>query len=164
MANVQVEVNGADRRTGPVSGFASQAATLVGDMLELAELQARLAKADAARAMAQATRPIGALIVGACAALASLPVMALGLASLLNALTDLNAWQSQIAVGLATAAVAVGTIAWSLRRMRIAVLEFRRSTDELAKNLAWLQAVVRSGASPSPRREGAAARSRLPPF
>lgn len=145
MVNVQTEMNGHHARSSPVSGVASQAANVMGDVLELAELQAKLAKADAVNATKAATQPLGLLIVGICAALASLPVVTLGLASMVDALTVLNAWQSQLLVGLLSAALAVGVIYVSVRRLRRLTLQFRRTADEFAKNVAWAKVVVRSG-------------------
>ena len=64
MADVQAEINGAGKRHSPVSGFAGQAANVLGDLLELAELQARLAKADAHLTASRMTRPVAVLLVG----------------------------------------------------------------------------------------------------
>ncbi|MCA9134520.1 MAG: phage holin family protein [Planctomycetales bacterium] len=144
MVNFQTEVNGEPRRQGPVSGFASQAANVLGDVLELAELQAKLAKADAVRASGAATRPLGLLVLGACAAIASLPVLTLGLATMTAELSPLHAWQAQLLVGTAVALIACATVYFSIRRLRLAVLQFRQSADELAKNVAWAKSVVRS--------------------
>lgn len=138
------EVNGHHRRSSPVVGFANQAANVLGDMLELVELQAQLAKADAVKASGAATRPTGLLIVGICAALASLPVLTLGVATLLDELTFLNGWQSQLLVGAVVALIGVVTVYYSVRRLRRVALQFRRSADELAKNVAWAKVVVRS--------------------
>lgn len=146
MANFQTQVNGANKRQGPVSGFAGQAANVLGDLIELGELQARLAKADAHATAKKMTRPVAVLLVGVCAALASLPVLAIGCASCLAAFTVLNTWQSQLLVGLLVAAIAVATVYLSVRAIRRAVLQFERSATELAKNLAWLKSVL--GSSP----------------
>jgi len=145
MVNFQTEMNGHHAHGSPVSGVAGQAANVMGDMLELAELQAKLAKADAVNATKAATQPIGLLIIGICAALASLPIVTLGLASLLDAWTVLNAWQSQLLVGMLSAAVASTVIYLSVRRLRQLSLQFKRTADEFAKNVAWAKVVVRSG-------------------
>ena len=136
--------NGYHRRHGPVSGVASQAANVVGDALELAELQTKLAKADAMNAVKAGLRPIGWLLIGICAALASLPVLTLGVASLLAATTVLNLWQSQLIVGVVSALLSLGLIYFSIRSMGSVAGEFQRSADELAKNVAWAKVVIRS--------------------
>lgn len=144
MADFQTEVNGSDKRHSPVSGFAGQAANVLGDLIELGELQSRLAKADAHAAAKKMTRPVAALLVGVCAALASLPVLAMGCASCLAAFTELNAWQSQLLVGILVAVIAAVTVYLSVRAIRRSVLQFERSATELSKNLAWLKSVLRS--------------------
>lgn len=146
MVGIETQVNGRARQSSPVAAVASQAANVFGDALELAELQAKLAKADAANATIAAIRPAGLLILGACAALASLPVLTLGLASMVAALTVLTLWQSQLLVGALAAVAAAITIYVALRQMRRITTEFRRSADELAKNLAWAKVVMRSSA------------------
>ena len=151
MAYQQAEVNGQQHRNGqqtrtsPVSGVASQAANVLGDMLELAELQAKLAKADTLSASKAATQPTGLLIVGACGALASLPIVLLGIASMVDALTVLNAWQSQLLVGLLAATLAIIVVFVAVRQLRRLTLQFKRTAEVLAKNIAWAKVVVRSG-------------------
>ncbi len=145
MVDVQAEVNGHHSRVSPVSGVASQAANVLGDVLELAELQAKLAKADTLNASKAASQPAVLLVVAACGALASLPIVLLGIASMLDALTVLNGWQSQLIVGVVAATVAILVIYYSIKKLRRLSLEFRRSADEFAKNLAWAKVVVRSG-------------------
>ncbi len=139
------EFNGYHRRQGPVSGVASQAANVLGDAFELAELQAQLAKADARNATKAALRPIGWLVIGICAALASLPVLTLGVATMLDALTVLTAWQAQLLVGGLAAVIALALIYFSIKKMGSVAGEFQRSADELAKNVAWAKVVLRSG-------------------
>ncbi|MCC7336574.1 MAG: phage holin family protein [Pirellulaceae bacterium] len=147
MADVQAELNGASKRHSPVSGFAGQAANVLGDLLELAELQARLAKSDAHLTFTRMTRPVAVLLVGICAALASLPVLTIGLASCLDALTVLNAWQAQLLIGLLVAAVAVMAIYLSVKSIRRSALQFERSASELARNIAWLKSILGSSHS-----------------
>lgn len=142
MADVQAELNGANKRHSPVSGFAGQAANVLGDLLELAELQARLARSDAQLAASRMTRPVAVLLVGICAALASLPVLTIGLATCLDALTPLNAWQAELFVGLLVAAIAVTAIYLSVKAIRRSALQFERSASELARNIAWLKTIL----------------------
>ena len=144
MVHFETEVGNGAPRPGPVAGFANQARTLVGDLLELAELQAKLAKADAVEATQAAVRPAVMLVLGACAAIASLPVITLGLANLLGEASSLSIGQSQLLVGCVVAIAALVVVTVSLRKFRGASLRFRRSADELAKNMAWAKAAVRS--------------------
>lgn len=144
MADIQTEMNGRQRPAGPVGGFASGAANVLGDILELAELQAKLAKADASQALGRAIMPGLLLVIGGCAAVAALPVLTLGLATLMDEATPLNAWQSQLLAGALVGTVAVLIVYYALRRLRRAGLQFQRSLRELANNVAWAKAAVRS--------------------
>lgn len=151
MVDFEAQVNASHRRPGPVSGFASQAAKLCGDALELAELQAKLAKEDAIKVTRDSTRPIAILIAGACGLIASLPVLTLGLASMCEALTALNAWQSKLLLGSVVAIVSFGLIYLAIGQLRKSLLQFRRSAEELAKNVAWAKIVVRSAGESQPQ-------------
>lgn len=142
MVDVQAELNGNGKRRSPVSGFAGQAANVMGDLLELAELQSRLAKADAKLAAGRMIRPIALLLVGICGALASLPVLTMGLAGCLAAVTELSLWQAQLVVGLIVALAAVATIYLSVKAIRRSTLPFERSATQLTYNIAWLKSVL----------------------
>lgn len=143
MVGFEAQVNGRTRARSPMSGLASGARNLAGDALELAELQARLAKTDASLVVRKSVWPLVFLVLAVCGAIASLPVLTLGLASLLESLTQLNVWQSQLLVGVAIAALSSVTIYLAVRAIKRALLQFQRSMDELAKNTAWAKAVVR---------------------
>ncbi len=151
MVDFEAQVNGSHKRQSPVSAFAGQAANIVGDALELAELQAKLVKADATKTMQRALPALVLVAVASCAVIACLPVLVFGLASLLDSQTELNSWQSQLIVaGIGTLAAMVSAVlaAW---RLRHSFSEFKRSTDELANNFAWAKCVVSSGRTPSER-------------
>lgn len=142
MVNFRSPVTNRAEKHGPVAGFAVQAAELANDVVHLAELQARLAKADAKLAAQQAKVSVVSLIVGSCLALASLPVLTLGLAALLGALTGLNVWQSQLLVGVVVALIALVAIYLAIRGIGRSMLRFRRSAEQFANNVAWFKAAV----------------------
>jgi len=144
MVKLEAEMNSPPYTPGPVSGFASGAANVLGDVLELAELQAKLAKADASKAISTAVPPAFTLVIGGCTALAALPVVILGLATLVADLTVLNAWQSQLLVGVLVAILAAALVYYSLRKLRRAGLQFERSLRELENNVAWAKSAVRA--------------------
>ncbi|MCA9130062.1 MAG: hypothetical protein KDB22_23405, partial [Planctomycetales bacterium] len=96
MANFKDSMNGRHERTSPVAGFAGQAANVVGDVIEIAELQAKLARADAALAAKRVTLPLTFLLLGACAAVASLSELAHGIASVLEVTTAFALWQAEL--------------------------------------------------------------------
>lgn len=144
MVDFEAQVNGGNHRQGPVSGFAGQAANVIGDVLELAELQARLAKTDAVEAANRAAKPLALIVIGGSTAVAGLPVITFGMASLIDETTVLNAWQSQLLTGGVVTLVALLVVYLAIRRLLNASQQFKRSAEELAKNMAWAKAVVRS--------------------
>ncbi len=143
MVDQKSQVNGASHRRSPVAGFAGQAAHVVGDLLELTELQARLAKADARLVISRCVRPLVILLIGLAAALASLPVLTLAGAGALQQWAQWPAWQAQLLIGGIVSSVAVAAIGLSLSAIRRATLQFERSATELANNIAWLKSVLR---------------------
>lgn len=142
MVDFEPKVNGPHATHSPVSGFAGRAAHVAGDFVELAELQAKLVKTDAQLALHRATKPTVMLLLGISGAVASLPVLALGCASLLANTTGVNEWQSQLMVGGGFAVLAALIVYLSVRGIRRATEPFQRSAVEFAKNLAWLKSVL----------------------
>lgn len=143
MVNFRSPVTEQTEKHGPVSGFAVEAAGLACDVVELAELQARLAKADASLAIEQAKMSVVSLILGTCLALASLPVLTLGLAALLDATTALNTWQSQLLVGVIIAVIALIAVYLAIRGIGRSMFRFQRSAEQLANNVAWFKAAIK---------------------
>ena len=135
--------NGRHDRHSPVAGLAGRAANVASDLVELAELQARLAKADAQLAARHSLLPLVALCIGVCGLLASLPVLAMGMAAWLVSASGLNGWQSQLAVGAGLAAIAGATIFVAVHGIRRAARPFGRSALEFTNNVAWLKSVLR---------------------
>ena len=137
----------------PVTGMVSQAATVLGDMLEIVELQAKLAKSDALEASRHAALPLGQLVLGGCAALSSFPVLAFGLASGLTTVSPLNGWQAQVVVGAVLGALAALMIFRAIHGLRRAAAQFQQSGHELVKNFDWAKRLVRSATSEKPKNE-----------
>lgn len=143
MDNFAKELGGRPRHS-PVAGFAGKASNVAGDLLELAELQTRLAKADASLTLHRLIRPSAALLMSICAALASLPVLALGVSGLLSAWAGWPAWQTQLTVGGCLIVIAAVGMFLSLRGIRQSAEPFSRSAAEFRNNLTWLKAVIGS--------------------
>ena len=133
----------APNRTGPVAGFAGQAAEVTGDLLELAELQAKLARLDAREAVKRIVGPLGMLVFAASMAIASLPVVFFGIAGGIAVAASIQPWIANLIVGLLGAVIAAAVAWFALRTMTTALDAFQRSTDELAKNVAWFKSIFR---------------------
>lgn len=132
---------------GNIAEFGNDIATLV-------ELQAKLAAHDAKECVGRATLPVVLLAAGGAVALASLPLLLLGMADLIARLSGLPDWGSRLIV----AAVALGGAAIvafvSYKEAIGSITSFRRSTEEFTRNLSWVRTVlVHSGrAAARPRR------------
>ncbi len=161
MVDQKTQMNGTTHRRSPVAGFAGQAANVMGDLLELSELQARLAQADARLVVSRCVRPAVVLLLGLAAALASLPVLTLAVSGALQQWSQWPAWQAQLLVGGLASLLAVVAIVLSLSAIRRATLQFERSATELANNIAWLKSVLRvAPATPDEAASRAAGRDR----
>jgi Putative Actinobacterial Holin-X, holin superfamily III len=133
--------NGANNQASPLT-LVGNIADLGNDIATLAELQAKLTALDAKECAAQATGPIS--VLGACMALAlsSLPVILIGLADLIAVNTKLSAGMAQLIVGLVALVLAVvgGYVGW---KGSLSSLDcFRRSREELVRNLSWIRTVL----------------------
>ncbi|MDZ4848718.1 MAG: phage holin family protein [Pirellulaceae bacterium] len=131
------------KNPSPLRGFADQAAEVTSDILELAELQVGLTKADVVLAAKVAKFPFIFLVIGACTSVAALPVLMLGLTGWLSANSNLLPWHSQLIIGGAFMLLAVIAILLSFHGLVRAIGIFQRSTDELSKNVAWLKTIFR---------------------
>ena len=112
------------------------------DIATLAELQAKLTLLDAKDAATKATTPLIVLGVGAALALGSLPVILIGLAGVIAQVFQVPAGSSQLIVGLTALAIAggAGFVGW--KGSTGSLSSFRRSSEELTRNLSWIRTVL----------------------
>jgi hypothetical protein len=112
------------------------------DIATLAELQAKLTLLDAKDAAAKATRPLIFLGAGLGLALASLPVILIGLADLIARSANLSTGVSQLIVGLTSLAIAgvAGFVGW--KGSTDSLSSFRRSSEEFTRNVSWVRTVL----------------------
>jgi hypothetical protein len=122
-------------------------ADLGADILGLAELQARLGWEDLKSALLQATLGFVLGIVAAGCALGGIPVVLQGLAELL---ADAFGWRRSVTLFGFGALTLLGSIAVAVLGARLIFRNFaafRRSREELIKNLERLKQVSRQAAS-----------------
>jgi hypothetical protein len=112
------------------------------DIATLAELQSKLTLLDAKEAAARATVPVIALAVGLVVALGSVPVLLIGLADLIASNTRLSAGTAQLIVGAVGFALALGVGFFGLKGSIASLDSFRRSKEELSRNLSWIRTVL----------------------
>jgi uncharacterized membrane protein YqjE len=139
--------NGApeQRVVGGIAGFGSDIATL-------AELQLELAVSDLKESLQQAKVPLALVVVGVICAMGALPVVLLGVAGLLAAALKISpAWAILLTGGVVlTAALAV--VAVSTLKISPSFASFRRSREELVRNLAWIRTVLLYSGRAAPHR------------
>lgn len=143
MVDFEAQVTSPNSNVNPVAGVASSIADLAGDVVELAELNVRLVKADAREAGQRVIRPILLLMISLAMMIACLPVIGFGLASAVAVSFDWSLWLSQLLVGLLMAALAIAMCLGSLSRIKSAASPFQRSSTELANNVDWFKSVIK---------------------
>jgi hypothetical protein len=118
----------------------------------LAELQAKLAALDFKESAERALVPLVVAIGGAVVALGGVPVLLAGVAVLLaSALSVSLGWMLVLISGLAImTAGAIAAIAGN--RLIHAFDSFRRSREELIRNLNWIRTVLVYSGRAVPRR------------
>lgn len=112
------------------------------DVATLAELQVKLAELDAKEAAERALLPLGVTLAGLAVLVSSLPVILLGVAALLAAALHIAQGWAMLIVGGAALAAAAVAVAVAGQRLGRSFETFRRSGDELARNIAWIRTVL----------------------
>ena len=133
--------NGANNHASPLT-LVGNIADFGNDIATLAELQAKLAVLDAKEATGRATLPAIALGAGLAIAIGSVPVLLIGLADLVAANSRLSAGSARLIVGGLTLALALGVGFFGLRGSMASLDSFRRSKEELTRNLSWIRTVL----------------------
>jgi type IV secretory pathway VirB3-like protein len=112
------------------------------DMTTLVELQTKLTELDLKDSSQRALVPLGMVVAGLAVALGCVPVALLGIAAILASGLGMSPGLAM----LLTAAVAIilaGLLLFVSARLLVRSLEpFRRSREELVRNLAWVRSVL----------------------
>jgi hypothetical protein len=113
--------------------------SLAHDVVELAELHAKLLTLDANAAWTRMRTGLVMLVIGACVLLGCVPVVLLAAA---EALVEYGDWSRAVAQGVAgVAGLAAVTVLFLMARQRLTKIlgSFQRSREELNENLTWLK-------------------------
>jgi hypothetical protein len=127
----------------PLAGLLSSASDVALDIMEIGELQVSLAKLDTQAAIDRSI--VGATLVvgGGAMIIASLPLIALGLANAISDHFELSLWKVQMAIGAISTCIALLLVAIGAMRLRYATTAFSRTSSELSNNVNWLKQLVR---------------------
>lgn len=130
--------------THPLAGVVSSASSLIGDVVELGELQVSLARADAKKALSGSAFPIGLLTVGVVGFISGIPLLGFALASWLETEMQWTAWKAQLSSGVLLVFIATLFAFFGYLGIRSALGAFDRSAQELSTNVAWLKSLLKS--------------------
>ncbi len=143
--------NGSNHQASPLT-VVGNIADFGNDIASLAELQAKLAVYDAKEAATRASRPLIFLGMGGVLALASLPVILIGLADLIATNTRISSGLAQLIVGLVALLIASLGCLVGFRGAFQSLDSFRRSREELTRNLSWIRTVLVYSGRPGGKR------------
>ncbi len=128
----------------PVSKFTDASANIAVDLVELAELQSELLKADIRQAGESAKVTVMLLMISLAMGIASLPVIAFGIASVMSTQFNIPTWAAQLGVGCILLVSSLITLLLVSNSMHSLLSHFRPSSSELRKNFEWLKQIVRT--------------------
>lgn len=144
----QAKVNG----NGSGESVVGSIADLGNDVATLAELQLKLASLDFNEAKGRALIPLSLVVVGLVALLSSVPVALGGLALLVAQLLSISLGWAFLLVAGVTMLLAGVIVALAGRRLGASLESFRRSRDELVRNISWVRTVLVLSGRPVPKR------------
>jgi hypothetical protein len=140
------------RPNGSPEGVVSGIAEFGNDVATLAELQAKLAAIDFRESAARATVPLVLTLTGLVVAVAGVPVLLAGVAVLLASALSVSLGWMLVLVAAAAIVAAGATAAIAGRQFSHSFDTFRRSREELIRNLNWLRTVLVHSGRSVPRR------------
>ena len=139
---VDVEkISGKYQHASPVGQIQTTAGKFACDLLELAELQGKLLKADAKSAFSQSIGAATTVVVGTICLLSCMPIVVLGLASATAYYCGIEVWVAQLAVGGGLAFLSLLIVAIAVKRLSKTSRQFKRSAEEFSKNIEWTKDV-----------------------
>jgi len=134
--------------SNPVLHLKSTAGAFAGDLLELVELQGKLFRADAKAAFRQSMGFAMMLFISCTCLLGCLPVLVFGIASAISHFFEIDAWVAQLSVAGAISLLSLIIATVAVAKLTKVNSQFRRSSEEFARNLEWTKKVFK-GASAS---------------
>jgi len=122
------------------------------DIATLAELQAKLAMADLNESLQRATVATVVTVLGLAVMLGSVPVLLLGIAQLIAAPLKISLGWSIVLTGGVALIGAATVVALAASRIGPSFSSFRRTREELSRNLLWIRTVLLHSGRSLPRR------------
>jgi len=126
----------------PPEGVVGGIAEFTNDVATLAELQLKLTLIDLRECVTKALWPIVLTVVGLVLAVASLPVILVGVALLLAALLQIGYGWAMLLTGGGVLVVSGLAAFFFARRIGPSFEGLRRSREELVRNISWIRTVL----------------------
>ncbi len=127
---------------GASDGLMDDVGSFGGDLAALASLQSRLAAADARESLAKAAPAVAGLALAVLLCVAAAVVAAAGLALWIAERYAVATSTALMLVGLGAAVLAAILGVVSARLLGSSVTPFRRSSEELGRNIAWVKTTI----------------------
>jgi hypothetical protein len=118
------------------------------EFVTLAELQIQLGWEDFRTATKKAAIGLAAAIVAAGCAIGGLPVLVLGLAEMLVRFFGWERWATLLGLGTLTVGLSAALAYYGAKKVFQDFAVFRRSKDELLRNLEWLKTIAKRKNTP----------------
>lgn len=143
--NGSTNVRSPNANGSPAKAVFGNAADVMHDVTELAELQAKLLATDVNTMKRRVTIPIVLLVVAVSVLLGLIPVALLGVAELFVVYAELSRVGALFAAAGCGAGVTLvlAIIAWIKLKSSFTALE--NSRQELQRNIAWIKTTLKSG-------------------
>jgi len=140
------QVNGsAESMVGSIADFSN-------DVASLAELQLKLAAQDFKEVRAKALLPLSLLVFGLIVLLGSVPVALGGIALLVAQLLSITIGWALFLTAIVLMILTGALVVFAGRRLVASFAGFRRSREELVRNIAWIRTVLVYSGRDVPRR------------
>jgi uncharacterized membrane protein YqjE len=147
----QTKVNGG-QVNGSAEGVVESIAEFSNDVASLAELQLKLATQDFKEATARALLPLSLFGVGLVVLLGSVPVAIGGIALLVAQLFSISIGWALFLTALVMMILNGALVVFAGRRLMASLASFRRSREELIRNINWIRTVLVYSGRSVPRR------------
>jgi uncharacterized membrane protein YqjE len=125
-----------------MEGVVGNLAEFGGDITTLAELQAKLAMVDLKEGSARAVVPGAALASAAALGLGGVPVLLFGVAELIHEYGGMRLGWALVLTAVVALVLAVAVAGFAALRLARSFESFRRSREELVRNVAWIKTVL----------------------
>jgi hypothetical protein len=151
-ASVKVSNPGAEGNGTPEGRVVGGIADFGNDIANLVDLQVKLAQIDLKECLGRATVPLALIVVALMFLLGAVPVALLGVAEMVAAALRISGGGAMFLTGGVVMVLALTVLVVAGLRLGPSFSSFRRTREELSRNLAWVRTVLLYSGRSAPRR------------